>query len=140
MDDVQYLLDNPPARQAKYSGKRLRELAAKRRKGNDLASLQYRMMQLTSILESVDVASYDLSDAEDVSDFHDDLVELWMWMDRSIALANSRLDDVALERKIRKLRNGTGRTEAERRTAAVLAEKLERRRRERHLSPTADRT
>jgi hypothetical protein len=68
-----------------------------------------------------------------VSDFHDDLVQLQIWMDRSIGIASSRLDDVALERKIRKLRDGTGRTEAERRTAAMLAEKLERRRRERHL-------
>jgi hypothetical protein len=133
MDDIDYVLDHPPKRRAKYSGKRLRELGPKWRNGNDLAGLQYRMMQLTSILESVDVTSYDLADADDVSDFHDDLVQLQIWMDRSIGIASSRLDDVALERKIRKLRDGTGRTEAERRTAAMLAEKLERRRRERHL-------
>ncbi len=134
MDDVQWILNNPWKRRPKYSGKRLRELAVKRQNGSELAGLQYRMMQLTSILESVDVSSYDLADPEDVSDFHDDLVELQLWMDRSISLASSRLDDSVLQEKIRKIRDVTGRTEAEARTALLIADRLERRRRERHLS------
>ena len=117
---------NPLPRAA---GKRLRELAPKRGAGA-LVDLQYRMMQLTSILESVDVAAFDLSDADEVAEFHNDLIELQLWMDRSISLASARLDDAALERKIRKLRDSAGRTEAEQRNAAALAEKLERRRRE----------
>ena len=115
-------------RRPKYSGRRLRELATKRRNGHELAALQYRMMQLTSILESVDVADYDLADPEAVSEFHDDLVELQFWMDRSISLASSRLDDVKLLEKLRIMRDPTGRTEAERRTANAIAAKIERRR------------
>jgi hypothetical protein len=133
-EDVESGLKHPPKRQRKYAGKRLRDLAGKRRNGHELANLQYRMVQLVGILESVDVTTYDLADADDVSEFHDDLIALQIWMDRSISLASNRLDDAALERKIRKLCDTSGRTEAERETAARLADKLERRRRESQLS------
>jgi len=136
VDLVDTVLTHLLKRRPKYSGKRLRELGPKRGVGPQprLADLQYRMMQLTSILESVDVADYDLADPDEVSEFHDDLVELQLWMDRSIALASARLDDATLERKIAKLRDGTGRTSAEQQTAATLAAKLERRRRENRLA------
>ena len=132
--DVDAALKLSAKRRKKYAGKRLREIAAKRRNGDELAALQHRILQLTAILESVDVAAYDLADAEDVSFFHDDLVALQMWMDRSIGLASSRLDDAALERKISKLREVNGRTPEEQRTALMLAERLEQRRRENRLS------
>jgi hypothetical protein len=136
VDLVDTVLTHLLKRRPKYSGKRLRELASKRAAGSAprLADLQYRMMQLTSILESVDITDYDLADPDVVSEFHDDLVELKLWMDTSIALASARLDDAVLERKIAKLRDGTGRTTAEQQTAAALASKLERRRRESRLA------
>jgi len=121
-------------RRPKYSGKRLRELASKRGNGNKLADVQYRMMQLTSILESIDIADYELTDPEEVGEFHDDLVELQVWTERSVAYASAKLDDAALERKIRKLRDPSGRPAAEQRTANALADKLERRRRESRLA------
>ena len=139
LEDVQHLdlvMKHLLKRRPKYAGKRLRELAPKRGVGPKprLADLQYRMMQLTQILESVDVADYDLSDPEEVEEFHDDLVELQLWMERSISLASARLDDAALERKIRKLRDTSGRPEPEQQTARALADKLERRRRESRLN------
>lgn len=134
VDIVEAVLANPVKPRAKYSGKRLRELAAKRRNGHELAKLQYRIVELVGILESVDVADYNLSDADDVSQFHDDLFALYAWMDRAISLASARLDDERLEQKIRKLRAPDGRTDAERRTAAMLADRLERRRRESQLT------
>lgn len=133
-DNVELVLKHLLKRRPKYSGKRLRELASKRGNGSQLADLQYRMMQLTSMLESVDVATIELADAEEASEFHDDLVELQLWMERSIAFASMRLSDAKLEYKISKLRDPTGRTDAERQTAARLADKLERRRRELYLT------
>ncbi len=135
-DSVELVLDNLLKRRPKYAGKRLRDLAAKRRNGgSDLVDLQYRVMQLTSILESVDVGSYDLGDPEEVGELHDDLVELQLWMDRSIALASARLDDAAFEAKIARMRDPSGRGEFERQTANALADKLERRRYDHRLEP-----
>jgi hypothetical protein len=133
-DLVDTVLGSLLKRRPKYAGRRLRELGAKRR-GNPtaLADLQYKMMQLTSILESVDVADVQVADTDDVGEFHDDLVEVQLWVDRSLAIASARLDDAALKRKIEKLRNNVGRSEPERRTAEALAAKLERRRRESRL-------
>ena len=117
-------------RRPKRSGGRRREIAAVRKKKPHprIIDVQYEVSRMTSLLDSIDLEDYGLSesDLETVKYLYDDLLDLQFWMDRSLAQAAARLDDATVLEKIRKLREDTaGRTDAEIETAQSRADILE---------------
>jgi len=123
----------PEPRPRKRAGKRLREIQAARRRGlAGLIEVQYRIVQMTSLLESIDVgAEARIEDgrvADVISAMVDDLLELQIWMDHTLSQCGAYLDYGQKLTKIRQLREETaGRTPAEIATARRLADKVERR-------------
>jgi hypothetical protein len=124
---------NPEPRPRKRAGKRLREIQAARRAGAEgVIDVQYRIVQMTSLLESIDVgrevAAEDGDVASVVATILDDLFELQIWMDHTLSQCGAYLDHARTIAKIRQLREDTaGRTPAEVATAGRLADRLERR-------------
>ena len=124
--------DAPPKRRPNRSGRRIREIREIRKvgKGSDLVDIQYQIVKMTSLLESIDVESYMLdaegTAAETLTDLVDDLTELQEWMERSTRSVFARLKDADKIAKIRKLRDTNGRTPEEIETAHRLADRLQR--------------
>jgi hypothetical protein len=122
----------PEPRPRKRAGKRLREIHAAQRAGlKGLIEVQYRIVQMTSLLESINVgaeaAVEDGNRAEVVASLLDDLFELQVWMDHTVSHCSAYLEHAQKLAKIRRLREETaGRTPAEVATAHRLADKLER--------------
>jgi len=122
----------PEPRPRKRAGKRLREIQMARRSGlKGLIDVQYRIVEMTSLLESINVGAE--AAIEDglvpgvVATVLDDLLELQIWMDHTLSQCGAYLDHAHKLGKIRQLREETaGRTEAEVATARRLADKLER--------------
>lgn len=113
-----------------YAGKRMRENAAARKKLGrpSVADLQFRVLQLTAELETSSVEEYDLTgaDAYFVNELYDDLVELQLWMDRTLAITRTHMDDAHQLEVLRRLREEhAGMTPSERETALRLADRLE---------------
>ena len=128
-----------PKRPKRRSGRRLREVTAARRgKVDPIADVQWEVLKLTRILESLDLEDYDLDNpdnADAVVELHADLVEALVWIDRAISSAQARLSDVALAEQIRRLREDhAGRTPAEIEAFLAAADRLERKR-EARLQP-----
>jgi hypothetical protein len=123
----------PEPRPRRRAGKRLREIQTARRAGlKGLIDVQYRIVEMTSLLESIDVgaeaATEDGPVAGVLATVLDDLLELQIWMDHTLSQSGAYLDHAQKLGKIRKLREETaGRTDAEIATARRLADKLERR-------------
>jgi hypothetical protein len=124
---------DPEPRPRKRSGRRLREIQAARGAGlAGLIDVQYRIMQMTSLLESIDVGAEAAMEKGNVADvvatMVDDLLELQIWMDHTLSHCSAYLDYAHKLAKIRQLREETaGRTPAEIATARRLADRLERR-------------
>ena len=108
MNDVEAVLKQAQKRRPRYSGKRLRENSALRTKlaRKSVADLQFRILQMTATLETSDIGDYDLAgeDAFAVNELYDDLVELQLWMDRTLSVTRAHMDDAHEFEKIRKLR------------------------------------
>lgn len=123
----------PEPRPRKRANKRLREIQASRRAGlSGMIDVQYRIVQMTSLLESINVAdevvARDGPIAEVVTTVLDDLLELQIWIDHTLSQSSAYLDHAQKLAKIRRLREETaGRTPAEIATSRRLADKLERR-------------
>jgi hypothetical protein len=124
---------DPEPRPRKRAGKRLREIQAARRAGlAGLIDVQYRIVQMTSLLESIDVGAEAAIENDHVADVVatvvDDLLELQIWMDHTLSQCSAYLDYARTLAKIRQLRQETaGRTPAEIATGRRLADRLERR-------------
>jgi hypothetical protein len=122
----------PEPRPRKTANKRMREIAGARRAGlAGLIDVQHRLVQATSLLESIDVgqeASLEEGNvASVVAELVDDLLEHQVWIDHTISQCGAYLDHAKKLAKIRQLREETaGRTAAEIATAHRLADKLER--------------
>jgi hypothetical protein len=124
-------LKKPPKR-PKRGGRRMREIRERKKQGgvSKLIDVQYRIVQLTNQLESIEIEDYELDDVtqEALKGIYDDLSELQTWMDMALASVERRMEDANLITKIKHLREGTtGRTEEEIRTARRLADRLQRR-------------
>jgi hypothetical protein len=123
---------DPEPRPRKRSGKRMREIQGARRAGlSGLIDVQFRIVQMTSLLESIDVGAEAAMENGNVADIVatvlDDLLELQIWMDHTLSQCSAYLDHAGKLAKIRHMREETaGRTPAEIATARRLADKLER--------------
>jgi hypothetical protein len=121
----------PEPRPRKRAGKRQREIQAAQRAGlHGLIDVQYRIVQMTSLLESINVgaeaAAEDANRADVVASLLDDLFELQVWMDHTVSRCSAYLEHAQKLAKIRQLREANaGRTPAEVATAHRLADKLE---------------
>ena len=122
----------PEPRPRRRAGNRVRELRRAQQDGlSGLIDVQYRIAQMTSLLESINVGSEAAREerdrAEVVAAVVDDLFELQVWMDHTVSQCSAYLDHAQKLAKIRRLREETaGRTQAEIATAHRLADKLER--------------
>lgn len=119
-----------PKQKPRESGKRLRALHAKRRAGDtsNLMNMRLRVQQVVSTLEAVDLPTYGVEDAdrETISEIHDELSLLAVWLDQSLNVIADHMDDLQKMERIRRLREDTnGRTAAEIATARRLADKLQ---------------
>lgn len=123
----------PEPRPRKRAGNRIRQIRTAQLAGlTGLIDVQFRIAQMTSLLESINVgdeaATEDGNRAEVVATLLDDLFELQVWMDHTVSQCSAYLDHAQKLAKIRRLRDETaGRTPAEIATAQRLADKLERR-------------
>ncbi len=122
----------PEPRPRKRAGNRIREIRKAQQTGlTGLIDVQFRIAQMTSLLESINVgqeAAREEGDrAEVVAALLDDLFELQVWMDHTVSQSSAYLEHAQKLAKIRRLREETaGRTQAEIATAHRLADKLER--------------
>jgi len=122
----------PEPRPRKRAGNRIRELRQAQQAGlTGLIDVQYRIAQMTSLLESINVGGEAAKEAGDraevVAALLDDLFELQVWMDHTVSQCSAFLDHAQKLAKIRRLREETaGRTQAEIATSHRLADKLER--------------
>jgi hypothetical protein len=109
---------------------RQRELRDQKRQGDysKLLALQLEVSKLTVVLEDYKPMDFGLDEATLalVDSFHDDLIALTDWVDRALLATQAWLNEAPVIRKIRALRNTTGRTEEEAKTAIRLADRLER--------------
>lgn len=71
------------------------------------------------------------SDLRRMSDICDDLVSLGEWHERQLSAVTGYLTDRGITEKIRKLRDATGRTPEEAETARRLADRLDKKLRNR---------
>jgi hypothetical protein len=110
----------------------MRDIQTARRAGaKGLIDVQYRIVEMTSLLESINVGAEVASEnghvAAVVATVLDDLLELQIWMDHTLSQCGAYLSHAQKLGKIRQLREETaGRTPAEIATARRLADKLER--------------
>jgi len=121
---------HPVKRRPRYSGKRLREIAARKRPLQPLDKVQWIVMKLTAALEGVEIEEYDL-DSEYAQmillDLYEDLGEHMGWVEKTVTAIRYHLDEVEVIEKIRKMREDTeGRTPAEIKAFRAKADQLER--------------
>jgi hypothetical protein len=128
--------DTLRARRPKESGKRLRQLHAEKRGGRtgDLWRLQKAISEAVSMLEGFDLPALDWSEeTEDVvAELYDDLERNLRWLNAALEAVTAHMDELGRQRKLTQLRaraDDPSSTAAERATAAMLAEKLARKRR-----------
>lgn len=102
----------------------------------DLLQVQIRISELCAMLEGVDVSKYGLDEVSlwRVNDIHDDLLSLAAWVDRTTGTVQGWLGDADIRAKIAILRDTTGRTEAEAENFTRLADKLEKKLRNRLIA------
>jgi hypothetical protein len=114
----------------KTNDQRRREL--KNAKGlSELGRLSADINRMCSILKDYDINEYEFGDGADTAlldatGIYDDLVDLGWWLDSALLAFGRWLDDSSIQRRIEKLRNMTGRTDEEKATATVLADRLKR--------------
>jgi len=121
---------DPPKRKPSEAAKRLRYLHAKRRAGDtsNLMNMRLRVQQVVSTLEAVDLPTYGVegADRETITEIHDELSLLAVWLEQSLNVIAERMDDLQMMERIRRLREDTnGRTDAEIATGRRLADKLQ---------------
>ena len=114
---------------------RLRELKGSK-KGDAyprLLAVQMRISELSAALSTVDMAAYGIDEVSiwRVSDIEDDLISLAFWTDRTLGAITGWLGDAEVRKKIRTLRNTSGRTAEEAKAMTALADRLEKKLRNR---------
>jgi hypothetical protein len=123
---------HPMRRRPRYSGKRLREIAARAKQQalTPIDKVQRSVAQLTAALEGVDIEQYDLDSSYSqmiILDLYEDLGEHQGWLDKTVMAIRRHLDQAEVMEKIRKLREDTkGRTPAEIEAFRAAADRLER--------------
>lgn len=123
--------DTTRRRQPKESGRRLRELHAERRAGRtgDLWHLQKATAEAAGMLEGFALPDLDWSEENEaiVIEIYDDLMRHARWNEAAIDAVTAHMDELGRQRKISQLRaraDDPSSTQAERETAARLADKL----------------
>lgn len=94
-----------------------------------LVKVQLLVSQLSSVLEGVKVEDIDFGDEVSmwhVIDMYDDLTSLGIWMDRTLFALQGKMDDAAIEAKLKQLRDVSGRSPEEADNFLRYADKLER--------------
>lgn len=118
----------------KSNDKRRRELRSVSFKSDfyGLWEVAKQINRLCTTLEDVHFEDYslegdDVSEAAlaEISQVQDDLMSLGEWQDRALRSTKNWLSNTAVEEKLAKMRDRTGRTEEEWKTAEALADKLE---------------
>ncbi len=121
---------HPTKRRPRYSGRRLREIAAKPKPLQPIDKVQRTVVQLTAALEGVEIEDYDLDSSYAqmvIIDLYEDLAEHQGWIDKTVTAIRRHLDQAEVVEKIRKLREDTkGRTPAEIEAFRAAADRLER--------------
>lgn len=119
-------------KKGKVAGKRLREIAAEKKAvdPHHLVHVQYELMKLTSLIESINVEDMPLDEisVESMREVYDDLLEMWSWVDHTLSSIQSRLHEADVRAKIRHMREEAypgPEGENARRLADVLERKLE---------------
>jgi hypothetical protein len=131
----------PKRRKPSESGRRLRELHAEKRNGrsDSLWDLQKAIALAVSELEFFDLPILDWSEETEtlILEIFDDLGRHARWNDEALAVVITHMDDLGRQRKIQKLRiraDDPSSTQAERETAARLADRLIRKRNAKQVS------
>jgi hypothetical protein len=127
--------DNAPAVRKRRAAARIKDIK-RRQKAGDLSHLGdvlFRMVQVTDMLESLDIAEYDF-DRDEVQDemreLLDELADLNLWSDMTLDRVRKYLDDQDLISKINHAREAAkhpSMDEVERRAWLAGAERLEAR-------------
>ena len=122
---------NPPKRRPRYSGARLREIAARPKPLTPFDKVQRTVMQLTAALESVEIDDYDLAASSYTGmladDLYDDLTEHLGWVEKTFIALQRHVSDQKQQERLRKMReNHTGRTPAEIEAFEAAADRIER--------------
>ena len=121
---------HPVKHRPRYSGKRLREIAARQKPLQPIDKVQWSVMKLTAALEGVEIEQYDLdSDYAQMIllDLYEDLGEHMGWVEKTVTAIRRHLDEAEVIEKIRKMREDTeGRTPAEIEAFQAKADHLER--------------